>query len=544
MPSLATYNQPQVDQRALPGARQDSVASPELLGATGQQNERFGRNAQSAGSDLLGIATDMQTRQNADMVFRAETSLKTEYIAFENEVRQRRGADAYGVAKETADWWDKKSREHSDGLENPVQQYLFNQVAQKLKIPSLDVVSGYEIEQRRASVRESATASIASSANLAAANATNPIAVAIARDDIIKRTQILGKVDGWGADKRDFEIQNNLSTMHTQVIQNLADTDPTSAKAYFEKNKGEVNGGQYDSIDKLLKHAGTLQTAQKAVDALSAMEASEAEGLAQIRGNYEGEERKQAEIMWKERSMEKDKMREQSQKGAADSAWDVYQRTKKISAIPPSVWQAMDGKDRIVMEDRAAKDAEGKPVKTNFSQYYDLTRMAQDEPMKFAGTDLRRYTTVIGEADLERLVGMQGAIKTDAGKGVAEIGTQLTVAHNQMKWGESDKEKKGLFDATVLNTLDQEQQAKGKKLTFEERQKVIDRMMIQGDTNGWLPFGDKRYFEVQGTDRAKDFKVTVPDADKAQITEALHKHGIPVTDDEVLKWYKRKNKIQ
>lgn len=545
MPSLTTYNSPQATPAALPGARESTVASPGLFSAEGDQQQRFGHNAMSAGANGLEIATDMQTRQNADMVFRAETALKTEYIAFENSVRERRGQDAVGAAKETADWWDKKAAEHADVLQNPVQKYLFNQQAQKLKLPSLDVVSNYEAEQRRHSLDESANASIGSSINLAAANATNPIAVGVAREDIIQRTQIRAHINGWGADMRMAEIDKNLTTLHSQVIQNLADTNPAVARAYFAANKDEINGTQYDAIDKLLKKAGNIEDAQKAVDALSAMQASEPEGLEQIRGNYTGETRVHAEIMWKQRFAEKDAMREADQKSAADAGWNIYSKGGGIGAIPASVWQRMDGKDVLAIRDRAEKDAEGKPVKTDFALWSDLNQMSIDDPKGFMKTDLRRYASVISTDDLKGFGNRQREMATDNGKGIAELGTQVAVAHNQLGWGDGDKDKKGAFDHAVYNALEVERQKKGKDLTYPERQAVIDRMMIDGKLNGSGVIWDTRgkYYEFSDQENAKNFVAKIPDTEKEKIKAALTRAGKPVTDESIAQLYAEKNKL-
>lgn len=544
MPSLATYDTPQATPAPLPGARDSTVASPGLFSAAGDQMQRFGRSAMQAGADGLDIATDMQTRQNADMVFRAETALKTEYIAFENSVRERRGQDAVGVTKQTADWWQKKAAEHADNLENPVQKYLFNQQAQKLSLPSLDVVSNYETEQRRHSLDESANASIGSSINLAAANATNPVAIGVARDDVIKRTQVRAAINGWGADMRIAEIDKNLTTLHSQVIQNLADTDPTAARAYFAANKKEINGAQYDAIDKLLKHSGALESAQQAVDVLTRLQASETEGLEHIRKEYTGEARQHAEILWKQRFAEKDAMREADQKSAADSAWTLYAKGG-IGTIPASVWTRMDGKDVLAVRDRAAKDAEGKPIKTDFALWSDLNQMSIDNPKQFMQTDLRRYASVISTDDLKGFGNRQREMTTDNGKGIAELGTQVAVAHNQLGWGDGEKEKKGAFDHAVYNALEVERQKKGKDLTYTERQGVIDRMMIDGKLKGSGVLWDTRgkFYEFSDQENARDFVAKIPDTEKAKITAALQRAGKPVTDQAIADLYAAKNKL-
>ena len=90
MPTVPSYDSPQVAPAALPGVRQDRAPSS-LFSAGGEQLERFGNSLQSAGAEGLAIATDMQERQNADMFLRAEAAINTEYTAFKATIADRRG---------------------------------------------------------------------------------------------------------------------------------------------------------------------------------------------------------------------------------------------------------------------------------------------------------------------------------------------------------------------------------------------------------------------------------------------------------------------
>lgn len=546
MASIPTYDEFHAQSAPLPSARQESVATPGLLSGPAQAIERAGASMQSAGADFLKVQTEMQERQNADKVFRAETALKTDYLAFEDSARKRRGQDAWGVAKDASDWWDKKTSEHADTLENPRQQAIFKHQMAGLRVGSLDKMSAYEAEQRHASLVDSANATITSSINLAAAN---PDAMPQARTDILNRVNVVAGINGWSAEMSTAKQAEALTNLHTQVLQNLGNENPAQAKAYYEANKAEINGSARDPIEKMLKIAGVKSTAQKAADAVLAMDMPEAEALATIRKQYDGEEEAAAVLEVKTRYEERNKMRESGQKAAADQGWDVYAKTGKISAIPATVINAMDGKDVLALRDRAEKDAEGKPIKTDFAVYYDLSRQAMDNPAAFQRVDLRRYSAVMAEADLKQLAGMQKTISQDAGKGVAEVGTQLSVAHNRLGWGDSDRDKKGAFDNAVLNQLDAQRASTGKEPTYKERQDVIDRMMIDGKLNGTGFFGtnvfpDKgKVYEFSDRSDFKKFVADIPADERKKIEGALTRNNQAITDKAVADLYARKNNL-
>ena len=95
--------------------------------------------------------------------------------------------------------------------------------------------------------------------------------------------------------------------------------------------------------------------------------------------------------------------------------------------------------------------------------------------------------------------------------------------------------------------------ANGKKLTFDEREKVLDRLLIQG--GGTWYSASKRLFEVQGTEDEAAFvrglepeKKTsaliqsIPAIERQQIEQALRADGRPVTEQAILNLYTEVNR--
>jgi len=554
MPKLPEYDSPQTETRALPNVRQSSMASPELFGASATQQLKSGQQITQVGYELSKVAASMQERENVDMLFRAETALKDEYIEFQKTARERRGQDAWGLAKDTADWWEKSTSKHMDNLQNPAQRQMLEKSATRLRQSSVDGAAAYESEQRRQSIESSANASITSSINMAAANAQRwkekrgedeaPDPVTAAKGEVLARVQALAKLNGWDEKRRTAEEQKQLTMLHNQVIQNLADNNPAKAKAYYSANKAEINGAEHDGIDRLLKTGTTKAVANSFADAVIADSMNEADALALARKHMEGDELTAAVAEVKTRFNERVQYRERAQATAADEAYGIFARTKSLASIPASVLERMDGKVRLALEHDAKLAAENKVPKSDGNRYYELRTMAADPATReaFLKHDLRKDYPSLDKQERESLLDLRDKLsKPDTAKDVETFQAQLSNYHDQMGWGMSiaDRKKKGQFDIVASDAVRAEEKAKGKKLNDAERKVILDRLIIDG--KGW---GTGQYYEVVGTPGEKNFVPVIPKGERTKITEAIQRSGQPVTDAEVMRLYKLKMGLQ
>ena len=200
-------------------------------------------------------------------------------------------------------------------------------------------------------------------------------------------------------------------------------------------------------------------------------------------------------------------------------------------AIPPGKYDDVLG--------FAGKLSKGTPVETDWNYYEQLRTEARTDPGSFARLNLAAGFHKLAPAQREALIDLQDKAKKDP-KGMAEVATldaQLGDAHDKLGLlGSGNAEKRGLFDETVRREISAAQNTKGKPLTYEERQKIIDVNAVKKDQ--W--FGTKRLFEAKAEGTAGEFKPEVPKRDRAQITEALQRRGIPATDANILDLYRRK----
>jgi hypothetical protein len=548
VPKIPTYSAPQVEERALPGARQSSVASPSLFGAEAEQTTQTGKSLMNAGSQLGDIAVKMQERENADMVFRAETALKDDYLKFEEQTRSRKGVNAWGVLPDTQQWFADQEKKHSELLQNDAQRYHFGKTFVRLRQTAEGQAAQYEVNERRHSQEEAGRASIASTTSLAAASADSVIAAARSGDDtvnpigglkldVLQKIHDLSRLGGWTPERRQFEESQHLTNFHKQVIQNMVDKDPAIAKRYFETNKGEINGGEYDSINRVLQVGETKQAGFEFANRQDIRELNTVEQrIAAARDFFKDEpaKRESAIAELKLRENERIQFRERGQKDAADQAWRTYAQSGDLKDIPSTTIAAMDGKDLEALRKHAELKLNGTAVRTDPVAWLDV----RDRILAGEQVDLRKHINEIAVGDIKELEKLQ--TKDADIRDAATLSQQLGNTHDLMKWGGGDKAKKGMFDKAATDAINIEQQRLGKKLNYEQRQQIIDKMLIQGkvDGSGW--FSDsKTYYEVAGTRDAAKFEPKPSKEDKQAIVERYtRRNGAPPNDAQISAIYK------
>lgn len=571
---VPTYDTPQVETRALPGVRESSVASPALFGAQADQVVAAGKGIMQAGAGLA----QFQHQQDADTIFRAETALKEDYLAFEDDVRNnRRGQKAWGVTKDADKWFADQEKKHAQNLTNDVQRQLFGQSVTKLRQSAMGSLSTFEAGERRRSIEESANASIVGSINLAAANAADwyrqkpepvaqpegdatttagpdgvpvtrvnvPVEVTARRDpmlgikaDVLKRVQVLADLNGWTPERKSFEEAKHLTNLHKQVIQSLVDKDPTAAREYYEANREEINGAEFDSIDRVLKHGETKQAGFQFAERTDIRQLSAADQRTAARDFYKDDPDKRDAALREinTRDAEAISNRERGQRSAADAAWGIYGRSGRLDDVPASVLASMDGRDLQSLQDHAAAKAAGKGVVTDANTYLDLRDMLRTDPAGFRKLDLRRYIGKLSPSDLEEFAKLQTSKGSEL-KDAATLSQQLGNTHNLLNWGGSDKAKKGAFDKAATDAIQTEARQRGRELNYEERQAVIDRMLIQGEVDGSGWFSDSmRYYEATPEQRAK-FAPSSTDR-KAIIERFKSLKGRAPSDEEIIEKYR------
>lgn len=245
MATIPVYDGQMVRQAPLQGGFQETAKSDAAFGGT--QARQLGEVANAA-SRVNVMLERQQQREDADVVFRAETNLRAEYLKFESDAKKsRQGRYAEGLADDTNTWWSEAEKRFTENLTDN-QRALLAKSASRLKLQSQAQMVQFQDVQLERSHDESWQASKGvivsdTASNPTPANITNGIA------QIKEKNAYQGARKGWDADQLKVQNIKDMTILHTSVIQTLADKDPAAAQKYFDTvPNDEFDGTQRDRI--------------------------------------------------------------------------------------------------------------------------------------------------------------------------------------------------------------------------------------------------------------------------------------------------------
>lgn len=542
MPTVPRTTGPSVELRAAPNVQQ-SVAgvTPDAFGARNVQNLQ----------DIGQMVSRYKEQDDADRIFRAETALKTDYLAFERSELERNGVDAKGAGERAQKWWGEAQRKYSEGLNNGRQEKIFQRSSTAIQMAGNETLMRHETQQRNKSLGESTIAQMQTASDMAIAD-PSPERLALSKQQIMASNQVLGQLRGDTPEVIKQREQSALTGMHKGVIMRMVDDDPDAAKAYYYGNRKEIAGPEQAVIEKALKNGGLLLKGQQVADEVLNKFTSLGEAEAYIQKNYSGEEERAIKAEVRDRFHVADMTVKKAQTDAYGQGQLLVAQRKPI---PQSLALTMgDGHYAHLIEHREAKaradEANARAragdgnaaIKTDFKTYDYINEMSWRDPASFAVLDLGRFQDRLSTADLKKFSEDKQKIGTAEGvKGLQSRQEQITTAVNQMKLtGDSNAEKRGLFSRNVNDAIETEQKTQGRPLKYAEIQKVIDQQVMTVAVPGFLwGTNEKRNFEVTSEERTKNPVVVVPDFDKKQITEALKAKGQKPTDENIRALYKQ-----
>ena len=574
MPKVPTYDAPQVELRPAPNARQSSAASPDLLNAGVRQQMDLGQSLTRAGEGMRQVAVTLQAREDADMLFRAETAFKDEYQRHEEDITNNRtGRAAWGVTRDTEKWFADQARKHSEGLTSDTQRKLFDQSITKLRQHAVGTLSRFEAGERRRSLEEAETASIAGTISLAARQASlgftggparvdeagNPLPavnpVAGFRDDIVKRVRVVADVNKWTPEREAFETEKHLTNLHSQIIQNLAAKSPGKAKEYFEANKAEINGASYDAIERSLKEGSLREVAQGFADDVQGRKMGMEDALAEARKKFSGDEEAAAVAEVKTRFSEADAILRQGQQQSADTAWRVVAGGGGRGQIPLKTWNSMSGPDQRHVLDYLEAKTRKEGIKT------DITAWMEAHDGIAAGTiknssDLMRYASRVSTNDLQQL-----AEKMNRPDRVAEVKVDsddfnhiAQLAGLKPFAAKSEEEKAAIGDLRykVEQRIITAQQTKKAPLSRDEKlmlmqreidnKVMVDVMFSDPQKPALLLKEDEQRKAYVNVGKEQVYLSAIPAGERQRIIDARRRAGLPVTEQAIADYWVRAGK--
>lgn len=186
------------------------------------------------------------------------------------------------------------------------------------------------------------------------------------------------------------------------------------------------------------------------------------------------------------------------QQRASDAAWKLIDGGGRLEDLPAPVLADLDRRDKAAIQAFTAAREKSEPIRTDWPTYGKLMNATAAQLM---ATDLNKFRAVLADSEFRQLVERQAGFRkgTEPDK-PGEPGTltqQISSAADAAKL-DPDKGQVGQFQAVVRAEVDQQQRALGRALTYDERQKIVDRLTLTVTTARykWWPNTERRAFQL------------------------------------------------
>lgn len=533
MPVVPTYDNLRTSVAPMPGPQVGQMDGP------ARQSAQFGEAVGRAGGALQSIMLDEQQRADQTRIADAMNQAVAARLRLTHDKADGytqlvgRAAlerpDGKGLDEEYAGRLKGDIDAIDAGLGNDQQRRVFRQQAGQMLVQFGADVAQYRNRQHTAYQISTAEGTIATARDMASLESGNPEAVAQAQGAIKAAVYELGRLHGWSAQETLAKTVEQLSPMHASVVASSVDGGRLDyARRYMEQVRAELTPQARQQLGKVLEAGDFEARTQGLADGLwSRFKGDVGAAMTEARKSLGGKDEDAVVQRLKTFDAERVALRERGQKDAADAAWRAY-ASGGIGRVPASVMAAMDGRDLEALRRAAKADAEAaqqqREVKTDPNIYYALTIGQAQEPGAFAKEDLRRYFDRLSPADRKHFMDLQA--KTSKGDGEAkDIATATQQKDAMVKSLELNGEKAGLFMQAADAEMFAAQQRKGSPLNQPERQQVLDRMALQGQTPGAMwGTNSARLFEARA--KGKDWKPEWSDDQMAKAMAALKRKGI------------------
>lgn len=582
MAKVPTYDQPQVDAAALRAPALGTVASPELLGAEAQKQADLSKAMIAGGTGGVAVGMLMQERENADMVLRAETSIKDGYIAYESDTQEKRqGRNAVGVTKDTEKWWGEQIKAHGEKLGNDEQRRQFEARLTATRQASIHGFSKFEAVHREKSWLDGEQASTNATIGIAVGN-PNPETIANAGAAILGATQRIGDRKGWDDATLQAKRKELFTGMHHEIFNGLLLKDYSGAKAYFEQAKkaGQIDETKYDTFEKQLREGGKDTLAQNWGDKAIASGWTLEKAIEEARKDLNGPEEEHVVAKLEHRYARQDsitlgkiniailggasilqvqqmpeflKLGPEKQAAALKTVRNEQLHNEQLAATRES--RAASRESRAYTAEQRAEVQRTRDMWGAYNDYSD--------PAKLAGMkrdEIANLLPVLGAQHTHNLLTKFDSFEKSGAKIIEARIDQDDFNHVAQgaglkpfdpKKSEDEKAALGELKYKIENIIDQEQTKLKKQLTREQKmqifQREIDNKVI---TDGWIRDTPKSSI-LLSPDEQKNAYVTVagekikvssiPAADRAEIIRARSARGLAVSEQAIAEtWIKAK----
>lgn len=542
VPRVPQYDETQVNEAALPGARVSDNTSIETFGG-GDNVKRMSQAVKNVSDVATEVGNEYQQRMDQARLLEERRAVNDIENKYRETVKSRQGRNAFGVDQEVLPEFDKEIEERKKGLANQRQKQAFDQFVLARREGFHDFILGHQSREIDHYEEGEFKANLKSSSDRAI---SNPEAIHTELEFGRRQIAERAKQKGWGNKETEQLMRAHATDIHTgRIDQFLSQGLDQEAKGYFEAVKGSLDQEQAAKLEKHVMEENINGDAKRAALSIARKRVGLESALQMVESNKELQKNpKRLEATLKEVQdyyARHEKAQDLAQKHIYQQASNLIDQGMTYDNLPPQIKRNLTegAKDSLR---NARKDGE----KTDPVVYQRLVNMSTGDRENFKKLDLAT-TQGLAWGEREKLIDMQAKLlKGDekADKLLNGLLSDQQIVMNRMKLLDIDpKSEKGLL---LMNKVHEEvnrlQKQTKKKVTDDDMRQILDRQLVHGRTDdGFLGSGffetEKFEFERNPSEEFKD--VDVPEADRLEIEAILKKRGKPVTPESVSQIYKR-----
>lgn len=558
MPQVPTYGPRKVDTRPLPGVERGPAPSPESFGAGfGQTLTRVGlhgldaelqaRQVQRTKQDQIAVleASNQLSAWRANRLYHPETGL----------LQTRKGKDAFGLPEEVTAEYEQVSNQIAGTLSTDEQREAFARV-QATTRDAVRMATYEHVDRQMTQFADAqAKAGVALAASEAIQFAGQPLLVnrALTTGAAIIKDHLQGQ----SPEAVNEALQSFTTGVHTGIIDKLLTANQDrAAQVYYDETKTQISGEAQARIEKALEVGSLRGESQRAADAIRQAGGTPAEQIEQARQITDPELRDETETRVRQDLARDRAAADQAHEDVMVNAASLIEKTHRYDAIPPSDIATMTVGERAGLRAYAKSLQPGESaIETDLVAYYNLQRLASDDPESFKKLNLTTYLHKLGKTEFKEIVNLQSDMRAAKPKAEAALDgfrTNQQILDDTLQLAGIDtsntkeaRESGAVAEvAKIRKTLDDKVQAlqrlTGKPATNADVQQLADDLLktIVLEQGGWaniLP-GGAPFYPV--TTRVVHLTVAdIPKRDREQVEQALRDAGRPVTPEAVVNLY-------
>ena len=388
---------------------QTPQATPSSFGAV--QAEQAGQAAgavQGLGGDLMDHGAQQQEWLNRMTVRDALAQSQNDTLNYiSDNVLSKQGKDAIGTLPQAQQDMGNIQKQYSDNLSNPAQQRMFNQLYPQVFSRASNMARRHILQQTMVYNQQTLSASKAASVNEAVMDYNNPQNISDAETTIQADNNSLYKGD---PDAGAVATQKEISSLHTQIANSMADTNPAQASAYIRSNKGKILGPAYDTLDKSINDKIVNQSAMKAATTLSQLDPATA--VAQANQIQDPQQRQLTLDTLKTHFATQNAAQALNTANMDSNNLATVVNNPETAAMMLPSNLPPDQRSSLIQSanDRLQARQGGQPIQTDMNVYSSLINQAANDPDGFLRRPLTPYASQLSDGDWQQVLNIRSQL--------------------------------------------------------------------------------------------------------------------------------------